>query len=513
MCLPNHSLADILIKSRFRWVALQLDAVSRCNSLAALRFALSSLPPSLDETYRRILESIDVAEQPHVQRILQWLCFSKRLLCVEEIAVIYEVGDNIQSLFAPDDGPFHLDNVTDVCRGLLSLSLHQSDGSELRYDDKSRSFSQSSTIQITQLAHFSVKEYLLSLQGFWATVDQTLSEVTILKSAITCYLHFLSHDATPLSPSDVLQYEQYSIAQYFVEYFSDHLASVKEHPDLFPSLQLLLHPSSTLFHDNEGWCLVAPYDTRRNKRSWDPALNLLFAAHLGLTQICRYLFEMNVHPILTESIIWLISHSTVWSYGTILYPRIGAPPLIKAARCGDVELMQVLLDARADHHYSGDDPLADGSALEEATSRGDIQIVQMLLEAGDNISEATGRFGRSLFLAIERGYKEILIALISAGAAVNNNDGKLLVFASSRGREDLVQILLDAGADANSENGWAIHFASSTPNEGMLRMLIKAGANVDLKGDTGETALQLALRLGHERIVHLLIEAGASDGS
>jgi ankyrin repeat domain-containing protein 50 len=139
--------SDIQTMNRFRWIALQLDTVSRCRSVKDLRCALYSLPPSLDETYRRILESIDMEEEPHVRRILQWLCFSKRPLCVEEIAVIYEVGDRIQPAFASDDDFFHVEDIIDICRGLLSLSLYQNYHS-FRYDDKQQCFFPISTVKI-----------------------------------------------------------------------------------------------------------------------------------------------------------------------------------------------------------------------------------------------------------------------------------------------------------------------------------------------------------------------------
>jgi hypothetical protein len=259
-------------------------------------------------------------------------------------------------MFTPDNDFFHPEDIIDICRGLVSLSLHQAYG--FRYDDKQGSFSHSFTVQIAQLAHFSVKEYLLSPHsGSWF-VDQMLSEVTILKSAISCYLHFLAPDVIHSVSSfakRIPQDQQYSVAQYFVTYFSNHLAPVKEHPDLLPSLRLLLHPKSTLFHYRQGWHLMSPYDALSIHRSQDPALNLLFAAHWRLPQICQHLFWMNICPNL--------AHPTIWSPRTV---GSRLTPLVEAVRCGDMEMMQILLDARSDHLYSGADPLADGHALEEA---------------------------------------------------------------------------------------------------------------------------------------------------
>jgi ankyrin repeat protein len=528
VCVFNQSFDDFLTISRFRWVALQLDTVSRCRSLNALRGVLFSLPHSLDETYSRILESIDAAEQPHVRRILQWLCFSKRPLCIEEIALVYEVGDKIQPAFASDDDIFHLEDIVDICRGLLSLSVPQADwGSpKLRWDDKQGSFSQPYAVQIPQLAHFSVKEYLLSPRsGSWV-VDQMSAEVTIMKSAITCYLHFLTLDATHLvAPIRALPEEQkqYSLAQYFVQYFSDHLASVMEHLDLLPSLKLLLHPSNTPFHYKVGWCLISPYDSYPVRRSKDPALNLRFAAHFGLTQICQYLFEMNIYPDLARPANW--SPQTV-----------SCTPLTEAARCGNVEMMQVLLNARTNHQYSGADPLEDGWALEEAAIQGDVRITQMLLEAGDN---ATSQFSGPLLLATRHGHKENVIALVAAGADVDAQNGRAIQLASFAGNEWMVQVLIEAGASVNlkdemgktalqvaldlgytkivqmlitagAEVHEALRCALASGQERAIRVLIEAGVDVNLiVKSTGETALQITSRSGYSKIVQMLIAAGA----
>jgi hypothetical protein len=80
--------------SRFRWVALQLLAVSRCYSTGALYRALSSLPSTLDETYAHILDKIDDEYKHHVFHILQFICFGARPIQTEEAAMLWLIGDN-----------------------------------------------------------------------------------------------------------------------------------------------------------------------------------------------------------------------------------------------------------------------------------------------------------------------------------------------------------------------------------------------------------------------------------
>ena len=77
---------------RFQWVKCQLDALGRCLDLFDLRKALRTLPKDLDETYARILQSIDedgYGEQ--VSKILQWLAYSERPLSLGEMAEVLAV--------------------------------------------------------------------------------------------------------------------------------------------------------------------------------------------------------------------------------------------------------------------------------------------------------------------------------------------------------------------------------------------------------------------------------------
>ena len=81
-----------------------------------------------------------------------------------------------------------------------------------------------------------------------------------------------------------------------------------------------------------------------------------------------------------------------------------------SSQSGDRETLQVLLYGRAKQHYDGLDPLADGSALEEAVKKNDTQVIQMLLAAANNIRETASRFGSSLYLvAVLHGHKDLIV--------------------------------------------------------------------------------------------------------
>jgi hypothetical protein len=120
--------------------------------LDLLRKALKSLPKTLDETYERILCNIDEEYTQDVLKVLYWLVYSYRPLRVEEVAEVVAVElrgspgfDINRRLREPRD-------ILTICSSLVSTATSSwksiwgkgYEGEELR------------------LAHFSVKEYLVS---------------------------------------------------------------------------------------------------------------------------------------------------------------------------------------------------------------------------------------------------------------------------------------------------------------------------------------------------------------
>ena len=72
--------------SRFRWVQCQIDTLDRCASVSEIRNVLESLPEGLEETYRRILFSIDRRPEARVvRRALVWLVTALRPMRLREL--------------------------------------------------------------------------------------------------------------------------------------------------------------------------------------------------------------------------------------------------------------------------------------------------------------------------------------------------------------------------------------------------------------------------------------------
>ncbi|KAI9462203.1 ankyrin repeat-containing domain protein [Boletus coccyginus] len=124
----------------FRWVQCSIDALGRCGTQRDVREALASLPKGLDETYERILLTIDT-ETPRgqlAQRALIWLVAALRPLRLSEIMEGLSVDLRTRTLDF-ENRPLHNGFLLDACRSLVT------------YTERTG---------IIILSHSSVKEYL-----------------------------------------------------------------------------------------------------------------------------------------------------------------------------------------------------------------------------------------------------------------------------------------------------------------------------------------------------------------
>ena len=157
-----------------------------------------------------------------------------------------------------------------------------------------------------------------------------------------------------------------------------------------------------------------------------------------------------------------------------------------------------------------------GNALQAASSEGDLEIAQLLIDAGANVNAQGGYYGNALQAASREGDREIAQLLIDAGADVNaqgGHFGNALQAASVHGNRETVQVLINAGADVNAQGspyGNALQAASVQKNQETIQVLINAGADVNAQGGYYGNALQAASYYGNRDIVQLLIDAGAN---
>jgi len=85
---------------RFRWVALQIDAICDANlvySASSVEWRLKRLPKTLEDTYTEILENISLYDPDQKQvatNVLKWLTCARRQLTVQELLVALSMTPN-----------------------------------------------------------------------------------------------------------------------------------------------------------------------------------------------------------------------------------------------------------------------------------------------------------------------------------------------------------------------------------------------------------------------------------
>lgn len=106
------------------------------------------MPRDLDETYERILCSIDEDYATDVPRILTVLCVSKRPLKVQELVDAHAIDLTQPPHLERESRSYGQEDLIDICRALVEVVVISEDDGE--------------KTSVARIAHFSVQEYLES---------------------------------------------------------------------------------------------------------------------------------------------------------------------------------------------------------------------------------------------------------------------------------------------------------------------------------------------------------------
>jgi ankyrin repeat protein len=186
--------------------------------------------------------------------------------------------------------------------------------------------------------------------------------------------------------------------------------------------------------------------------------------------------------------------------------------LINAASYGHIEIVRALLEKGADPNIKD----YDGQhALTKALYKGYTDVVILLLKKGadPNIPDIKVDYEQSiLFFALQKRYKDIVLALIESGVVDLNekdmNGYTALMIASWDGYRYIVRALLKHGADPNikeSRHGYtALMEATSEGRADIVRVLLEYGADPMIKNRYGKTALDLAIYYKNKDVVDYL---------
>jgi ankyrin repeat protein len=182
-----------------------------------------------------------------------------------------------------------------------------------------------------------------------------------------------------------------------------------------------------------------------------------------------------------------------------------------SSRFGTLEIVNLLL--QEGHEVSGVDSIGR-TALHWAARGGFGQVVNLLLQFGADHDAPTIDGRTPLHWAAKHGHAEVVRELIRHGAnpAAQTSDGRTpLHWASSRGHETVSKILLlDANVNAQtmSYNGWtALHWAACSGNRAIVGPLLETRLEC-FKASHDGISLNGGNSKGHEAVTSLAVMFG-----
>ncbi|KAI9162805.1 Ankyrin repeat and KH domain-containing protein [Paramyrothecium foliicola] len=482
----------------FQWAYCQLSSLAKCPSPNAIRKTLSSLPRDLNATYRGMLNSIPSDFKSDAIRLLQFLVHSETPLRISEaIEIIATKIDDDSQRFDVENRLFSEADVLRYCPSLVSIV------SAKAYNGRN--------VKELHLIHFSVKEYLLTTEGF----DLETSTITITRVCLT-YLTDIEGELSTIANECPLAWYA---ACYWLSFapLAEKSEMVVQLAARFLQTEVTFRRWCHLYNPDEDWIKFGVPNSTGTK--------IYYACGAGLEKVTRVLIDsgcnVNEQGGFYGNPLQVATHNSHLDLVRLLLDN-GADPNAEGGHYGNalqaasyapnLEMMRLLLDKGADVNVQGG---KYGSALQAVCSRRSVEGVQLLLDKGADTNTQGGRYGNVLQAACSGGNFEITKILLEKGVEVNQQGGTFgtaLQVASYRGHLDIVRLLLDKGADVNASGGrydFALHGASHRGRLDIVQLLLDKGADISAVSDRGWTAVNEAAYNGHKEVVEYLIEKGA----
>ena len=463
-----------------------------------LRKQLKCLPATLPQTYERILLNIDESYSQYVLKVLPWLTYSKGALSLLELAEVVAIDEDEDPRFNPERRFPEPEEILLMCSSLVT-TMEEEHGKKT-----------------VRLAHFSVKEYLVSSQIMSGearkySIQEIHANFCIAKDCLSYILYFTEDIPKPAKREEYNKlWRAYPLARYALRERPAHAGvggRINEELTVDLIMELFTPEKDSLrtwlFLDENGYTRSPPH-----------GLPLYYASGKGLLRVARRLITMGADVDARSG-----------EYGTAL---------CVASAEGHTEIVKLLLEMGADPNTL-ERGSKGGSAIYWASERKYNAIVRLRVDAGAEVGlEKSTPYFSALHAAASFGHTSIVAMLISTGVDVNLNTGKpfLLIsktgkvfelnlengkafdpdhtalgVASSRGFDKVAKLLIEAGADGDSKNV-ALHLASRKGYVEVVKRLLGAGANLNQRWQSA-SPLREAVRRGHVAIVEILLDAGA----
>ncbi|KAK1716965.1 hypothetical protein BDP67DRAFT_508014 [Colletotrichum lupini] len=381
----HHSLIEKVLTEKaqgiFRWVECQFKALATCpRSKQALDRRLQSLPPTLDETYKRMLEN--VPDKDYAKQMLTILCCASKPLTVQELinALAIEIGAT--SFLNPDRQLPDADSLLEICPGFTEVAIEPY-----------------TRLAVIRIAHFSVQEYLesdriLLPHGYASfSIHERCGNLLMASMCLTLLL-----ESELQTFGRVETVEKYPFAEYAAKEWVNHwrkgigicaaLYDNHSHCNLevsHDSLALRLQDQMLLlFRDKKGamknWYKLWDLDSHGAGEGDEMPPPLYYASLIGAHFLVERLYEdCRTQCSLKHSARRCIDH---------MGGKNGshATPLQAAAAFGYRDVVEFLLDKGADPNKVVQTPTARRTPLMTASAYGQTKIMKLLFKRSAEVN-------------------------------------------------------------------------------------------------------------------------------
>lgn len=200
------------------------------------------------------------------------------------------------------------------------------------------------------------------------------------------------------------------------------------------------------------------------------------------------------------------------------------PAIVDAAKVGDAKAVRALVRQSTDVNAAETDGM---TALHWAVQRRDLEMTDLLLDAGADFELANRTGAKPLYLAAINGDAAVIARLLDAGedpnALLTTEGETVLMLVAYTGNAQAVKVLLDRGAEANTQQfrgQTALMWAAAEGHAEVVSLLLARGADPSLQSAAstkperrppgGMTALLFAARQGKIDAVRALLDGGAN---